>query len=515
MLTIDVESELRKLSQAQLQGPWQVPAELARRALRAGATDVAITLGRHWARVVDDGRGVATESLQWTAVLLDPGRPNEERHAALTALESRGEVVLLALAGLRIKALRVEATADGGRQVLEFGEGRTPWVETQEGIAGQLTDVTVRSPELDRRQVAHFLASVCRFSHARITVDGREVSSGFDNVLAETALQPPLKGRIAIANQGDAARAWLLQHGLLNGHVTVPDSMPFEAAVELGEQGGDLSAARLREAVAPHAKELVSQGVALLVYVGTHYRNPPEHIRSRIARLLLRAATKGIRLQEVVRVPAFRVVDGDGHRCIDLATLRSSAPKGPKGVRILPALFPSQRPERFALGRTPVLIADAVERSRLAELMHVRFRPPDPRDGGSSVTAVLMRLVDGIGRGMSRAFDLVRHPFRAPVIPESALSATELALLEHLRESLPTLGEPIHGVEICAGGGPVRRSRGPEPSLMLPRGNPTVQAAVAVVAADPSWAYPAAVALLDGRSLPSAMSRRRWLERLG
>ena len=37
LLTIDVASELRKLSQAQLQGPWQIPAEIVRRALRFGA----------------------------------------------------------------------------------------------------------------------------------------------------------------------------------------------------------------------------------------------------------------------------------------------------------------------------------------------------------------------------------------------------------------------------------------------------------------------------------------------
>ena len=98
LLTIDVASELRKLSLAQLQGPWQLPSELVRRALRDGATQVEVDLARHRAEVRDNGRGVPETHLEWTGVLLDSRRTNEERHAALTALEATGELVLLMLA---------------------------------------------------------------------------------------------------------------------------------------------------------------------------------------------------------------------------------------------------------------------------------------------------------------------------------------------------------------------------------------------------------------------------------
>ena len=52
LLTIDVASELRKLSLAQLQGPWQLPSELVRRALRDGATQVEVDLARHGVELV-------------------------------------------------------------------------------------------------------------------------------------------------------------------------------------------------------------------------------------------------------------------------------------------------------------------------------------------------------------------------------------------------------------------------------------------------------------------------------
>ena len=42
LLTIDAESELRKLAEATLEGPWQAPAELVRRALAAGARRVDV-----------------------------------------------------------------------------------------------------------------------------------------------------------------------------------------------------------------------------------------------------------------------------------------------------------------------------------------------------------------------------------------------------------------------------------------------------------------------------------------
>lgn len=59
LLTIDVASELRKLSLAQIQGPWQLPSELVRRALRDGATQVEVDLARHKAEVRDNEIGRA------------------------------------------------------------------------------------------------------------------------------------------------------------------------------------------------------------------------------------------------------------------------------------------------------------------------------------------------------------------------------------------------------------------------------------------------------------------------
>jgi hypothetical protein len=512
LLTIDVDSELRKLSGAQLQGPWQIPAEAIRRALRSGAREVDVRLGRHQATIVDDGTGIPGDAVQWTAILLDQGRSAEERHAALTALEASGELVLLAIAGLPYRMLRIESTHAGRRWVLEAHAGKRPSLSSISQHPARGVELTLFSKELDRRQCAEWIASAARFASATVRVDGKALSGGFDHVLASTRLQPPLQGRVALTLHGETAHVWLLEHGLVTGHVTLPDTPPFEAAVELGSGAHDLSAARVRDSFSAHVDALVDQMVALLIELGRHPSARGEPMRARLARLVLQAARKRLRFDAIVTVPVFRAIENGGPTAIDLAGLRRAAQRDPSGAHVLPALFPSQKPEHFALGTAPVLIADPIERSRLAELMNVRFRPPDPREASHSLVASLRRLLDRSGRAVARGIELLRHPIRRPPLPDQALAPAELALVTALRT---TLSSSIQGVDMCAGKGPIRYIGGARPRLLLPRENADVHASVVTHARNPAWLYPIALALLGGRELPPGVLRARWLGQAG
>jgi hypothetical protein len=513
LLTIDVSSELRKLSQAQFQGPWQLPAELVRRAFRGGASEVRFASNRHGVSIVDDGGGYPVEHLQWTASLLDGRRPNEERHAALTALEAAGELVLLAMAGLDIIHLRIETVHDGVRAILDMAAGRAPHLEVQADIAGRWTSLQLKSAALDRKQVVQWLRNAARFAPGKLTVDGDPIPSGFSGVIVEGTLQPPLQGRLAVVREGESAHVWLLEHGLVTGHITVPDAPNLEAAVELGSSATDLSAARLREMVQPHVPAIVEQGVGLLVRLGR--KGPmPEQLRTRVARLVLQAARKGLRKRDVMKVPVFRVIDADGTRQVNLQTLEEIAKRG-GGRNVLVALYPSQKPERFALGSTPVLVADAAERSRLAELLHVRFRPPDPRDTSSALWLAWRRGVDSTARTFKNLGVWIRHPVRSPPVDDHLLNPREQAFIGHVRNHLaqdPRL--EVTGARMCEGRGPIRRTSGRPAELLLPRHNPTVLASIRAISLDPAWTYPVVLALLDGQGLPAATSRAGWLSRL-
>lgn len=513
LLTIDVASELRKLSLAQLQGPWQLPSELVRRALRDGATQVEVDLARHRAEVRDNGRGVPEAHLEWTGVLLDRRRTNEERHAALTSLEAAGELALLMLAGLEPRTLQIRS-ARGGRVVcLAYQRGRTPWITIDTTPESDSTVVLLQHAELDRGRAAEWLRSAARFAPARVSIDGRTVEPGFQGTFGPQSLKEPLRGRVSIPLEGDTAHAWLLEHGLVTGHVAIPDAPCFEAAVELGDTSTtELSAARLREAMQPQVEALVRQAMGALLHVARDVAVIPEHARRRLARLVLQAMRRRLLMPSMMRVAVFRVFEAASERTVDLATLREEVLRGGSD-RVLTALYPDQRPERYALGAGLVLVADETERSLLAELFSLRFRPPELRDDAHGLLAAWRRVVYGVLRGGARAADLLRHPLRRPPLPEERLAPDERHFLHALRGHALGGHRIVSEVHMCEGRGVPRRTADSPPRLLLPRENPTIRACVQAVARDPAWVYPAWLAVLDGRALPPRSARQRWVAR--
>lgn len=513
LLTIDVASELRKLSLAQLQGTWQLPSELVRRALRDGATQVEVDLARQRAEVRDNGRGVPETHLEWTAVLLDDRRTNEERHSALTALEATGELALLMLAGLEPRTLQIRS-ARGGRVVcLAYQQGRTPWITIDATPESDSTVVVVSHSGLDRRRAAEWLGGAARFAPASVVVDGRSVNVGFLGTFGPQPLQEPLTGRVAIPFEGDTAHAWLLEHGLVTGHVAIPDAPCFEAAVELGDPANtELSAARLREMMQPKVDTLVAQAMRSLQHVTRDVAGYPEPARRRLARLVLQAMRRRLQTPAMARLPVFRVVDGAGERNVDMMTLRQEVLSG-GSERVLMALYPDQRADRYALGGGLVLIAEETERSLLSELFGLRFAPPELRDGAQGLLAAWRRVVYGMLRGGARAADLLRHPLRRPPLPEDQLAADERHFLHALRSHAFGGHRVVSEVHLCDGNGAPRRTAETPPCLLLPRDNPVVRACVQAVARDPAWVYPAWLAMLDGRALPPRTARQRWIAR--
>lgn len=511
LLTIDVASELRKLSQAQLQGPWQIPAELVRRALRCGATEIEVELGRQRARTVDDSYGVGIELLMWTGVLLDARRPNAERHQALTTLEAQGEFALLAAAGLPPRSLRVRSRAGGFVHTLDF-DGKTVQIATANEPGPNRLEVQIEGAGIERRAAYHWLADAARFATATIRIDGDPVAPGFAGAFAQCPLRAPLRGRISVPAQGETAHGWLLEHGIVTGHVAIPDAPCFEAAVEFGEGVLEVGAARLRDALQAELPNLIDQGVALMLRVGAQAQSLGEPGRARIARLLLQAARKQLRVAEVMRVEVFRAVDGHGERLVDLTRLQAAIVADASGARTLQALYPSQRADAFALGDVLVLVADEVERSLLTELLQVRMRAPEARDTKGGWGVAVHRVRESIGLGVGWAIDRIRHPRAPALVDDDMLDDRERTLIDTLRVHLAQ--DPhrtIESVAMCAGAGPIRRGRG-RPVLLLPRRNPTVAACAAAVASDASWAYPAYLALLDRFGQPPEALRRAFLQ---
>ena len=370
LLSIDVAAELRKLSQAQLEGSWQVPAELVRRAIRAGATRVELRFGRQLV-VSDDGTPLDPALADHTHALIDRRRGDPVRHQAFVALERAGELSLLALLGLpHLRGLDIRRPAAGG------------------------TEIAVRAGGLDRRRARRWLTEVARFAPVSVVVDGSALdpaSSRSRAVLIEAPLEPPLAGRVALLARGDTAQAFLLAHGLVSAHVGIPGAPPFEAAVELGDARNASTPAGLRDALQPLLPTLIDQAVALLLRLAPELSRRPEHHRARAARLLLQAVRGGLRPAELERLPVFRAITTRGPILVDLGTLRGLARPSADGMPALLALPPDRSPANHAVGDDPIVIADEVERSLLAETLAVGFRIPDRRASSFALTALLRR----------------------------------------------------------------------------------------------------------------------------
>ncbi|MEZ4448242.1 MAG: hypothetical protein R3B09_02100 [Nannocystaceae bacterium] len=523
LLTIDVDAELRKLATAQLQGPWQIPAELARRALGAGAAAVEIHLGRGRVTVDDDGAAIADAILRDLAVLLDPQAPADRRHSALTDLEAAGQGALLALAGLHIDALTITTAAAGAApQRLTLRRGRPPIVAAAGPPAkAPRTSVDLHAGGLEAARARAFLADVGAYAGPGLKVDGVAIGDGLRRALATAPIAlgggpRPIRGQIAIARGAGEPRLYLLQHGIVTTHQSLTQAPAFDAVLELGPHAdARASAADLRGLIEPVLGDLVEEAVDLMLAVAERTPRLGPEAQSRVRSLLLQSARLGRRRAEVEAAPIIPCVQSHDAAPVfrSLRDLRQAAEAEPGGPSILPALYPGQSSDEVILGGPPLVILDAAARSTITEVYGLRFRPPSrqPRARGALHRRVGERLADGLAAAL-----VALRIGVGPRLADDALTADERALVDHLRALLPSCGpEAPREVHFCRGRGPVRRIGGPEATLLLPRDDPEVRRSVAALARSPAWIYPIALALLRGHGMPSPGARSTWLRDFG
>jgi hypothetical protein len=502
LLGIDVSSELANVMDEQLHGPWQVPAELVRAGVLAGAASIDVSLGRRAFEVRWTGATVPEEELRHLTTVLDPAADPGRRHRALERLERASLQALLWTAGVADKSLYVKAEGGGLPLVLERRGGGRPSLRPAAGSAadpGLVVRATVSI--LDRSRADSWLRAACRFTPIEVRIDGGAVARGFTGALAVVALTEPVPFQLAVVRSGEAPRLWLLRHAVVSTRATVPSWPSFEAAVELGDRTrSGATPEELRAAVTPFLQAMLETSAAAVADLARRLEDLEATDRERVLSLLLRLARHGVRRAELFDLPVVEFLDGaDGEpRRISLRDLeRLAVEQGGSLVSVSPVR------SRGPAGRSfePAVVVTDEQRGLLGDLLGIplqRARPMAGERGLREALSILAARVGGLLRGRWSLLGQRR-------LPEDELLEAERRLVRGLERHL----EGVSSVEICTGAGPVRRRRG---RLLLSRHHPLVVRAVRLVAEDERWLYPAALALAVWPAKPSQALRRRWLD---
>ncbi len=531
LLRIDIEAELRKLTVAQLQGPWQLPAELVRRAVRAGASRIDVELSRGGCIVRDNGEPLSGDQLAELQAMLDPRAAAERRHRALLALENAGGLALLALAGLGATQIEVRARSGGKlRQLTWLSRHVHPTLSEAADPSGPRgTEVLLRGAELDPARARSWLRDVGRFVPGELRVDGQLVNHGLRSYLASEhfAIGPKdqparLRGHVAVAAHGEQARVWLLHGGVVATHLGLSSVPCFDAIVELGAAVPlQSTAADLRAAVNPHVGALADLGVGLLIHLARRLPDLEQvALQARVVTLLLQAVRTRRRLRELMALPFLpcwtpqspQLPRGRPARWLSLADLPTSDQARTTGGEpaVVLALYPEQDPDDYALPDAPVLRLDAAERSTLTELFGLRFRAPPPRADADALGRLRTALRHGLYRSGLLLARLLHLGPGAP-LPDAALRDEERQLLADLRAALRGGPGAPETVQLCAGRAGAQLTGGPHGRLLIGREHPDLLACIAARRRGPAWLYPACVTLLGGHALPATSARATWL----
>lgn len=503
LLTIDVGSELRKLASAQLQGSWQLPAELVRHAMRAGARDVRVTLQRGRAELTTGTPVITRDQLEDLVELADREAPPSRRHEALLRLENTGGPGLLSLVGLSPQRLEVitRDETQGTGLALRLTPGRRGVIEPVNDASG--THIAVIGVRMDRGRAREWLTDVARFAAAKIEVDGKEVTAGFGRVMSRTRVRGQPRVEVAIPYEGDVARVWLLMNGVVATHASVSPAPCFEAAIEMSTLvEHNATPADLRAAFDQTVPDLVHDVVMHLCELAARIERLPPAARARVRELALEAARMR-RYDAVMEVPLFEGRDADGNdRWFSLSEI---AGRLSGANRSLAVLSPRQDPEQYVIDDL-VLFLEETQRASLARLMDVTFHPPRHRDE--------LRRRGPFGQLQIRelrrrwAHTLTTVFWRPTAVPADALSSSEARFLADLRGVVGRPGDVIETVAFVEGTGPVRHAGA---RLWLPRQNAEVVAAVARHAGgDVAHVYPCAMAWLAGIQPPRVGARTAW-----
>ena len=478
LLTIDVASELRNLCEAQLRGTWQIPAELVRLAFRLGATETSLDRRGRGFTIRWPGAVLDEKTLRMLATALDVSSESSERQQAITDIERAGAESMLWAAGLRGSRLEISSTDGEARLILRYRDGGWPRI-TKKTVASDGGEVILQwsCSGLKRRRAEAWLEMAVRFADQPVTINGAVAQSGFSGGMFHLRMDHPIPARLGLTRSGEEPVLWLLKNGVVAARAGLPGYPPFEAAIEMADEvPGWASSADLRRAVSPFLSEIVDRVVWMMLEVSGRWSDFDTATRQRLVVLLLRAAGRRLRSDQVRRLQIVPTVAGE---CLSIDEIQMMASQ--RGG-LLAAIESLEEVAGAVVDPGSTLCVSGEVRALLAELADVRFHTPQTRRR-RRLHGVLLKL-RALRRTIGRR---TRALFGAKVVAEDGLSSRERRTLALIRSTLEDMDPAF-----CDGSGPTAQN---SRQVIFGRHDPVLVDAGRVLAKEPRWVYPVMLAL--------------------
>jgi hypothetical protein len=489
LFNIDVAAEVRTLCEAQIQGPWQVPAELVRLANVRGVSRVEIHRVGGGFSLRCDGALADPEELNDLARVFDVEAPRMRRQAAIARVEAAGLSVLLWATGLPGARLQLVVRTGAGSSRMDTRRGRVELGSDDRASGSPATTLSWRCRGLGSRRALAWLRTALRFVPIPVEICGRPVERGFPGGLYRMRVTDPLSGEVAVTASGDAPTLWLLENGVLSARAVIPGFPAFSAAIEMSsETPAGSNADELRAAANPHLEGLIDEAVRMLLLLVDRLPSVDEGARRRLTTLLLRSAALDLRREQILVSPIIRIREGERRRMESPAALLTRV-KQQGGVVV--AVEPGSDDEDEL--EDLVIEATTEERSLLTDLLGIRIEGLDsgrrPLRLGNALAAVLRR-----GRRAARSF------WRPRAVDDRHLTEDERCLVDSAAAA---------GVELalCDGSGMARRRRS---ACLVGRDRPEVRAAAIALRSGEDWLYPVLLAVAGNEIDIPREIRDRW-----
>ncbi len=487
LLTIDMDSALRKLSLGRLRNADHVPLAIVRSFAGLNPSRIETRVNKTGFMVEHDGADYPAGTFDSVATVLDRARSVSLRQAALKRLESMGQLdILVAFCSGATKTTWYCPAQD---KILVFENER---VKIIPGAGNKLKRIQSLAPGKRYKQQVRELIRHLRFAPYEVIINGKKSSGG--QILDDSIFQMGFKagevtGKIGIPRLGFAACTHMVLHGVIEREIweSAENGAVWEAVVHL-DRGKEAMALAV---VHDQQKKLMEAFKKALPSLA-------EEHKARAKEIFFRMADRVPTLSLLSGVAMFRTISGQK------LTMEEVIRVARKNDGRLVAISKDTPAKRF-IKTGDVFVLDEMDREFINKHLGIVIGEPQRKPRSS----MLLHMFKPFRAVWLKSRALFADRFSVKIVKESELDEQERLLLWSLRQVIESGHWPEHmGQQVAIGKGgllPWQWLDGKDSkvkTLVLKRNHPKVKKMVRSIGVRPEAILPIVMLLSEGDDLP-------------